>query len=137
MPFLCVALPPARPLPRSIAAMIRDLDARSFAVREKATEDLAKLAREAEMPLRQALQNPSSVEAQRRLERLVAMLEGGALPAETLRAVRAVEVLERIGSREAMDLLRALAQGAPEARLTHEARASLERLTRRHRLAAR
>jgi hypothetical protein len=42
--------------------------------------------------------------------------------------LRAVEVLERIGNAEARRVLEALAKGAPEARLTREARTSLERL---------
>jgi hypothetical protein len=40
-------------------------------------------------------------------------------------------VLEHIGTTQAQDLLKKLAQGAPEARLTQEAKASLERLTKR------
>ena len=47
-----------------------------------------------------------------------------------LRALRAVEVLEYIGTTEAKKLLMALAQGAAEARLTREAKASLKRLAK-------
>ena len=43
--------------------------------------------------------------------------------------MRAVEVLERIGTSEAAELLKALAKGTPAARVTKEAKASLERLT--------
>ena len=49
---------------------------------------------------------------------------------DVLRQVRAVELLERLGSREAQDVMKTLAQSAPEARLTQEAKASLERLAR-------
>jgi hypothetical protein len=47
---------------------------------------------------------------------------------ETLFRVRAIEALERMASSAAKQLLDSLAQGAPEARLTQEAKASLERL---------
>ena len=42
--------------------------------------------------------------------------------------LRALEVLERIGTPEARQILLSLAKGAPEAALTQEAKASLERL---------
>jgi hypothetical protein len=47
---------------------------------------------------------------------------------ERVQALRAVEVLEWIGTPEARKVLEALATGAPAARLTREARASLGRL---------
>jgi hypothetical protein len=42
--------------------------------------------------------------------------------------VRAVAVLEWIGSPAGREVLRALSEGAPLARLTREARAALQRL---------
>jgi hypothetical protein len=50
--------------------------------------------------------------------------------AERTQALRAVEVLERVGSREAREVLRALAGGAPDAELTQQATAALARLTK-------
>ena len=67
---------------------------------------------------------------QRRLSDLLRPLEATGLTPEQLRAVRAVQVLEGIGSTEARQLLDSLAQGAPEARLTQEARAAAARLGR-------
>ena len=52
-------------------------------------------------------------------------------PAKVLQQSRAVQLLEMLGSAEASQLLQELAQGAPEARLTQEAKASLERLAKR------
>ncbi len=50
---------------------------------------------------------------------------------ELLRELRAVEILELIGTADARDVVAALAKGAPGARLTHDAAATLARLTRR------
>jgi hypothetical protein len=47
-----------------------------------------------------------------------------------LRSLRALEVLERAGTAEARQLIQRIAAGAAEARLTREAKASLERLAR-------
>ena len=54
----------------------------------------------------------------------------GTLPPapEQLQTARAVEVLEHIGTREALQCLETLTKGAPEARLTQEAKSALERL---------
>lgn len=46
------------------------------------------------------------------------------------RELRALEVLERIGSIEAQRVLKLLAEGDPQARLTREAKAALMRLTK-------
>jgi hypothetical protein len=54
---------------------------------------------------------------------------------ELFRAQRALLVLEQVGSPAARACLRRLAGGAPSARLTREARATLDRLQRRAALA--
>jgi hypothetical protein len=46
-----------------------------------------------------------------------------------LRTLRAIDVLESIGTPEAQQILRKLAEGAPGARETREAKTALERLT--------
>jgi hypothetical protein len=70
-----------------------------------------------------------SLERRRRLD---ALLQRLVVPSgDRLGELRAVEVLERIGTREAEHLLKKLAKGAPEARLTREAKASLQRLAKR------
>jgi hypothetical protein len=78
-----------------------------------------------------ALANNPSAEARRRLEPLLAKVERQELSSTALRQVRATEVLEHIATPEARDLLKNLAAGATEARLTQEAKAALERLERR------
>ena len=49
--------------------------------------------------------------------------------ADGLRVLRGVEVLERVDTPEAEQLLRGLAKGAPGVRLTRETRADLDRLS--------
>jgi hypothetical protein len=113
-----------------VARLVADLDSDDFAVREKAAQELVKLGDGIESVLRQALEGKPAAETTRRLRDLIQKAQGW--PPQRLREFRAVEVLERIGSQEARQLLKTLAEGAPEARLTQEAKASLERLTRRH-----
>ncbi|HMF11982.1 MAG TPA: hypothetical protein VKE94_06735, partial [Gemmataceae bacterium] len=70
---------------------------------------------------------PPSPETKRRLEDVRSKLTGLVLQGERLRAHRAVEVLERIGTAEARQVLQALADGAPGARITTSAQAALKR----------
>ena len=85
----------------------------------------------AELALRKVLAASPTLETRRRAERLLGRLDPWAPPPDRLRVSRAVEALEYIGTREARQLLRTLAHGAPEARLTQEAEAALKRLARR------
>jgi hypothetical protein len=115
---------------KDIARQIAELDDERFAVRDKASAELAKLGDLAEPALRKMLEGKPSLEVRRRIQ---AILEGlhRALSAEQLREVRAVEVLEQIGTPSAQTVLSALAEGTAGARLTREAKASLERLAKR------
>ena len=62
------------------------------------------------------------------MEELLEKIEGPLTDPEQLRAYRAIEVLEHIGSSESREVLKSVSKGAPEARLTQEAMASLKRL---------
>jgi len=115
---------------RQMARWLADLDADAFAVREKATAGLAELGELAEPALRRALVGRPSAELRRRAESLLEILAAPPSP-ERLRALRAVEVLEQLATPEARGLLAVLAHGAPEARLTREATAALDRLNPR------
>src|SRR5262249_32213803 len=119
---------PATDQGQRIARLIADLDSDEFAVREGATRELQELGRAAEQPLRQALTKGLSLEARRRVEQVLDKLKAEAASPDALRAPRAVEVLELIGTPEARKVLEEWAGGAPEAVLTQEAKASLERL---------
>jgi RNA polymerase sigma factor (sigma-70 family) len=112
---------------RKIDRLLADLDSDEFAVREKAARQLAAMGEAAEGALRKLLSGKPSPEVRRRAEELLAGLDL-ARSQEQLRGVRALEVLEHVGTDAAKKLLEALAKGAPGARLTQEARESLRRL---------
>jgi hypothetical protein len=116
---------------RQIDQLIADLDSPVFDVRRKATAAMTRLDWSAEPVLRQVLARKPSLEVRRRVEALLARLEAPITSPESLRALRAVAVLEYIGNPAARQVLQTLAGGAAEARLTQEARASLDRLARR------
>jgi WD40 repeat protein len=114
--------------------LLAELDHDSFEVRSQATRELERLGEAAEDAMRKALAGQPSAEARRRLEALVEkrdVARKSAPRSEELRTLRAMEVLEYSDDVEARRLLEALAQGAPQARLTQDARASLRRLAPR------
>jgi RNA polymerase sigma factor (sigma-70 family) len=129
VPFLAKRLrPAAAPGADRVTRLLAGLDADTFAERERATGELARLGPLVEAAVRQALAGKPSAEARRRLEGLLDRLDGEVPSAEELRALRAVEALEEAGTPEARWLLAVLAGGARGARLTRAAKASLERL---------
>lgn len=130
VPLLRQRLQPARPPdPLLLARLLADLDSDRFEVRDKATRQIESIGELAEPALRKALAGKPSLELRRRVEQLLDDVQPSH-SREQMRALRAVEVLEYIGTPEARRLLDTLADGAPEARLTREAKASLARLAR-------
>jgi WD40 repeat protein len=117
-----------------VGRLLKELDHDDFGVREAAQARLAKAGAVIEPALQDALlHGEPSAEVRHRLTGLLRSLHREAPPPEVLRASRAVEMLEYLGTPEAREVLETLARGAPRARLTWEARASLERLARRPR----
>lgn len=117
--------------PQRLRRLLTDLESEQFAVREKAQKELEALGDLAEPALREALENKPTLEVRRRVQELLERLRGPLTKPELLQALRAVAVLEDIGTPAARSLLEDLAKGAPEVRLTREAKASLQRLDRR------
>jgi hypothetical protein len=113
---------------KRLSQLLADLDADDFDKREAASRGLLRLGERAEGALRLALANRPSLEMRRRIEDVLSKLEPGSPPAETLRTLRAIEVLEHSGTAEARRCLETLAKGAAEARPTLEAKAALQRL---------
>ncbi|HEY7314741.1 MAG TPA: sigma-70 family RNA polymerase sigma factor [Gemmataceae bacterium] len=130
LPFLRKRLRPAAPAPAEQSRpLLADLDSNEFRRREAAVAGLRQLGDRAETAMREALKAKPSLEMRRRLEALLKALEESP-SGEMLRAMRAAAVLERIGTSEARELLKALAEGDPGARLTREAKASRQRLAK-------
>jgi WD40 repeat protein len=132
LPFLESQLTPAKaPDKNEVSHLIADLDHERFQEREKARIRLEKLGELAAPALRQALKKSPTEEARRRIEGLLKRLTGPVTQPERLREIRAVEVLERIGTPRATALIDRLAQGTEDARLTREARESAKRMQKR------
>jgi hypothetical protein len=134
VPHLRIRLHPiVRADEKHLQHWIADLDSDEFAVREKATSELEKLGVAALDAMRKALEGKPAPETRRRLEQLINKQEREERPtsAERLRLGRALEVLERAGTPEAKEALTTLADGAPGARQTLEAKAALQRLAQR------
>jgi WD40 repeat protein len=141
VPFIRDALPPAVSPARvkRIKRLVEQLDSDVFAERESAEEQLRKLGEVSVPALREGLRRARpraerSLEFVRRAKGLLADLDppGPVVPAgHALRAVRAVQVLELIGSAEARAVLKALAARRYADRLVLEARRALGRLADR------
>jgi WD40 repeat protein len=124
-------LAPVKVDDKRIVKLVSDLDGRRFAVRESALKELQGMGYDAEPVLRRIqLKGGLTLEVRKRVDELLAGLDGRNPAPEAARPLRAVVVLERIRSPEAKQLLERLVSGEPEARLTREARAALRRLSR-------
>ena len=130
VPFLKERLRPAVVDTQRIARLVTELDAKQFAVRDKAMQELERLGEAAGPALRKALAGEAPPEVRRRVEQLLEKLHQRVKSAESLRLLRALEVLEQLGTPEARKVLETLAQGARQAPLTQEATMALERLGR-------
>ncbi len=84
------------------------------------------LARSALLKARAATPSP---EKKRRVQELVDALNTAGPARDMVRPARALEVLERLGTPEALQLVQELARGNPDAPLTAEAKRVLRRLT--------
>jgi WD40 repeat protein len=111
--------------------LIADLDSDAFKGRENANKQLEDLGKAAAPALRMALAKGPALEAQRRLEKLLARTAGLVPLPESLQQLRGIQVLERMASTDARRLLVELANGMAHADETLEAKRSLERLSRR------
>jgi RNA polymerase sigma factor (sigma-70 family) len=120
-----------RPYPTAPADVTRkllvELDGDSFEQREAAVKRLKELGLQAEPALRAALRAQPSLEQRKRIESVLAALKEAPQPPapEELRPLRAIVVLERIGSPEARRVLEELARGPKSARRTRQALMSL------------
>jgi hypothetical protein len=131
IPFLNERLRPAvAPAPgeqERVARWLADLDAKEFAVREKATRELAKGSDVVERAVHRALVGKPSLEVRQRLEQI--QEKRADARQRRWRELMAVEVLVRLGTTEAQQVLARLAKGHGDAPLTQQVKAALESLT--------
>jgi WD40 repeat protein len=127
--YLSNKLKPAPKMdPKGVQALLANLNADDFKVRDAAARELAALGERVEPLLKQALAKGGPLDYRASVQRL---LDGiSPLPTgEQVRESRALWVLELVGT-AAREELRRLAGGDPAACLTREARAALQRLER-------
>jgi WD40 repeat protein len=113
-----------------IETLINELDNDAFKIRQKASADLLKIGDQIVPYIDKALAGTPTLETRRRLQELRDKSSGLQLQGDRLQAVRAVEILERIGTPAARQVLQTIAAGAPGAVLTRQAQGALQRLTR-------
>lgn len=113
-----------------IRKLIKSLDSEEFEERDSATKELKKVGARYRGVLESALKDHPSLELKNRLETILAETSRKH-STETLRSLRAITILERIGSDEACNLLKSLAAGAPDAAETIAAHSALQRLSSR------
>jgi WD40 repeat protein len=113
-----------------LARLVKQLDDDEFEARRKAFAALAGQGKAAVPHLNKALKDNPSVEAKRRIDELLAKLGRRPEPSDGGRSLRAVEVLEWIGTPAAKRLVERLAGGHAGAALTLEARGTLRRMAK-------
>jgi WD40 repeat protein len=124
-----------------IERWIADLDSNKFVERERASQELGLVLDEAEEHLKKARLGTQSAEARRRIDQLLQAKTTG-FTGKKLQTFRAIEILEHIATPEtegpaagptglaAISLLKKVAAGPAEARMTREAVAALDRVER-------
>ena len=126
VPFLDKRLQPAPAIDAArVESLIKKLDSDAFGEREEASKELKQLGELVGAPLRKALAANPSPEKKLRLEELIGNLSQYS-PAQ-LRSVRAIELLETIGTPDAVQVLERLAKGNPDGLATTQSRAALAR----------
>ncbi len=122
---------PAAPSDADLDRTFAALDSEDFAAREKASRRLAAFGEPAVPGVRKRLEKAVSQEVRKRALAFLEEFDPTKLSADRLRRLRAVELLEGIGTPAARELLAELARGAAGAPLTLDAAAALARLQRR------
>jgi hypothetical protein len=122
---------PAAPTDAGLDRLFKDLDGDDFATRERASRELAAFGESAVPGVRKRLERTASPEVRRRARAFLDRFDRAELSPARLHQLRAVELLEGVGTPAAKGLLAELAKGAAGAPLTRDAAAALARLGRR------
>jgi WD40 repeat protein len=123
-----------RPVPpdaKRLEKLVGQLDSDLFAEREKASQELAEAGAAAEDVLRKALDKEASTEVRVRVRDLLERITKNGVAPERLRSLRVIEVLERIGTPAARQVLADFARQANDPMLEDEVKGTLERLGER------
>jgi hypothetical protein len=116
-----------------LTRLIADLDNARFATRQDAAKQLEQLGELAVPALKQTLAAQPGLDTRRRIEGILDKLEGWDRSPERMRFRRAMQLLEGMATPEAARILEAIAGGAPESRLTQEAKEAVGRLAAKQR----
>jgi WD40 repeat protein len=116
------------PTDAELDRLFKQLDSDDFALREKASRQLAAFGESAVPGVRKRLSQGVSPEVRQRARTFLDQFDRGELSPIRLRQVRAIELLEGIATPAAKKLLSELANGAAGTPLTLEAAAALARL---------
>jgi RNA polymerase sigma factor (sigma-70 family) len=126
MPYLQERLRPAKAADaKQVARLIEELDSKSFAQRDKAARALEDLGEAAEKAIREAQAANPTLEVRQRIVQFLEKRDQAAV-----RQLRAIEVLEQIGTPEARQSLGMLAKTAPNPRVAEAAAAAVARLAK-------
>lgn len=109
--------------------LVAGLDSDRFSVREQSMAGLQAMGESVQPMLRKALEAKHLPETSRRIGQLLEISPWPVKDRARLQSLRAIEVLERIGP-AALPVLKRLAGGPNEDRLTREANQSIERIQR-------
>ncbi len=127
--FLASRLQPeARADLKRLGELAANMDANDPAISAKAVKDLIHMGSSIEVYLRRMLSEPVS---QRKRDNLLLVLTGFEKEfssADYLRKMRTIQLVEQIGSNEALQLLKQLTAGESLGPLTEDARAAIDRI---------
>jgi WD40 repeat protein len=126
VPFFAKRLQPAPAIDSKVVdALFKKLDSDNFKERDEASRDLEMLGELVREPMRKVLAGDPAIEARQRLQVLLAKLDQ--LSPSQLRQVRAIEILEIIGTPGALAIIERLAKGNPDGLATTESKAVIAR----------
>lgn len=123
--------PPPKPLDVDLPTVIRRMDAPAFSDRMAAIKKLRELGPRIAPALQDAIRTTESVEVRARAEELLEQMKAGPKTFSSgpdLRAMRAIEVLERVASPQAKKLLQGWAEHTTNVRIANEAALALVRI---------
>ena len=99
-------------------------------IRARAYEALERVGGLAEKALRRVLDGKPSLEVREKTTQLLDTIgKDQEYPAETLRVLRSIQILEDIGTPAAREILKRLATGTPETVVTRQAAQALKRFS--------